>query len=249
MNSFLLLVPAGLIAGIMNAVAGGGSFITFPALVYAGIPPLNANASSTVALFPGSLVASWEYRKFTQPVETVPLFTILVLTFTGGCTGALLLLYTPSAYFSAAVPWLLLTGSITFAFGKQVGILLRRKVKIGTITILVAQFLLGVYGGYFGGAVGIMMMAVWSIFGMSDVKVLNANKNLMVVTANAIAVIVFSAAGIVEWRETFIMMLATITGGYLGAHYSKSMNPVLLKRVIICLNFIITLLFFIKYWL
>lgn len=194
MDVFVLLFFAGLLAGAMNAVAGGGSFITFPALMYAGVPPITANASSTVALFPGSMAGAWEYRSYIKPFPGVAMGAMVALTFLGGCVGALLLLYTPSASFTIMVPWLLLIGTLAFAFGKRAGEFVRKKIRIGSVVVLVSQFILGIYGGYFGGAVGIMMMAVWSIFGMNDIKIVNANKNLLVGVANSIAVCLFIIA-------------------------------------------------------
>jgi len=213
MESFILLFVIGLLAGALNAAAGGGSFITFPAFVYAGVPPIAANASSTVALFPGSLASAWKFKEFIRPFPGVPMPGMIALTLLGGGTGALLLLYTSSASFNLIVPWLLLLGSVAFAFGKQAGNWLRQRVHIGPVLVLSGQFLLGIYGGYFGGAVGIMMMAVWALFGLSDIFVINANKTLYVGIANAVAVILFILAGKVYWPETCVMMIATILGG------------------------------------
>ncbi|GAB3428079.1 sulfite exporter TauE/SafE family protein [Niabella aquatica] len=249
LGGLTLLFFAGLLAGAMNAVAGGGSFITFPALLYVGVPPVTANASSTVALFPGSMAGAWEYRKYLQPFPGVSIVAMIICTFLGGCTGALLLLYTPSASFSQLVPWLLLTGTLSFAFGKRAGTWLGQRIRIGSTLVLASQFLLGIYGGYFGGAVGIMMMAVWSLFGMSDIKVVNANKNLFVGIANAIAVMIFIFAGKVAWLETGVMLAATIIGAYIGAHYTKGMNAVKLRQGIVIFNFVITAIFFIKVYL
>ncbi|SHE77015.1 sulfite exporter TauE/SafE family protein [Pedobacter caeni] len=249
MSSLILIFFAGLVAGAMNAAAGGGSFITFPAMLYAGVPAVSANASSTVALFPGSLVSAWEYKEFIKPFPNVSMRLMILLTFAGGCLGALLLLNTSSASFSMLVPWLLLTGALAFAFGKQLGNQLRKKIHIGSGIVLSGQFLLGIYGGYFGGAVGIMMMAVWSLFGLSDIKVINANKTLFVSIANAIAVTLFIIAGKVAWPETSVMLVATILGGYFGAKYTKKMDPVKLRRGIVIFNFLITAVFFIKVYL
>ncbi len=176
MAYFILLLFVGFVAGAMNAAAGGGSFITFPALIYAGVPPIAANASSTVALFPGSLAGAWEFKEYIRPFPGISMSVMVCLTFLGGCAGALLLLHTPSAGFNSIVPWLLLTGTLAFAFGKQLGNYLRSKMRISPGIVLAGQFLLGIYGGYFDGAIGIMMMAVWSLFGLSDIKVINANK-------------------------------------------------------------------------
>lgn len=246
MENYIVLFLIGLIAGALNAAAGGGSFITFPAFIYAGVPPIQANASSTVALFPGSLASAWKFREYIQPFPNISIKAMLILTLLGGCAGGLLLLYTPSAGFNLIVPWLLLLGSLAFAFGKQMGYWLRKKIHIGSGLVLGAQFILGIYGGYFGGAVGIMMMAVWSLFGLSDIKVINANKTLFTGIANAAAVILFISAGKVYWPETCTMMAATILGGYFGAHFTKEIDPVKLRTGIVIFNFVITTVFFIK---
>ncbi len=246
MEHWELLVAAGLLAGAMNAVAGGGSFITFPALLYAGVPPIAANASSTVALFPASLSSAWAYRDYIHKFPNVSLWVLLAVTFLGGGLGALLLLVTPAAEFSVMVPWLLLVGSTAFAFGKDVGAYLRRQFSIGPSLMVISQFLLGIYGGYFGGAVGIMMMAVWGMLGFSDIRAVNANKNLFVGVANGIAVALFIYAGKVAWLATGILFGGTIAGGYLGARYSKHMDPKRLRLAIVILNFVVTGLFFVK---
>ncbi len=244
--SFVLLFFTGLIAGAMNAAAGGGSFLTFPALIFAGVPPVAANASSTVALFPGSLSSAWKFREYIQPFPDISMPAMAGLTALGGIIGGGLLLYTPAASFKHIVPWLLLTGSVAFAFGRQAGNWLRQHIQIGACVILAGQLVLGIYGGYFGGAVGIMMMATWALFGLSDIRVINANKTLLVGIANVMAVVLFIVAGKVYWLQTGIMMAATIPGGYLGAHYAKKADPVKLRRAIVLFNFAITIAFFIK---
>lgn len=249
MDTLLLLFLVGLLAGSMNAAAGGGSFITFPALVYAGVPPISANASSTAALFPASLASAWEFREYIKPFPKVTLWLLAVLTLLGGAAGALLLLYTPASEFKKIVPWLLFTGSLAFAFGRSAGNYLRSRFTIGRGVVLSVQFLLGIYGGYFGGAVGIMMMAVWSLFGLSDIKVVNANKTLFVGIANSVAVVLFVIAGKIAWPETCIMLVATVIGGYFGAKYTKRIDPIKLRMGIVIFNFLITAIFFIKTYL
>lgn len=244
MDNWVLPVAAGLVAGVMNAAAGGGSFVSFPALIYAGVPPISANASSTVALFPGGLASAWELKTYISPFPRVSLRALIAPTFLGGCVGAYLLLHTSPAGFEAIVPWLLLTGTLTFAFGRSLGNLLRRGFTIGPAALVCAQFLLGVYGGYFGGAVGIMMMATWSIFGFTDIRIVNANKTLLVAIANTVAVVLFIVAGKVFWPQTLGMMAAAIVGGLLGAHYVKKIDPIRLRQCIVLLNFVITAIFF-----
>lgn len=231
-------------AGMINSVAGGGSFLTFPALIYAGLPPIAANASSTVALLPGALVSTYGYKAYRQPFPGVSWTMMIILTLLGGFTGAILLLVSSSSVFDKLVPWLLLISSLTFAFGRQAGNLLRKKIIIGPALVLSGQFFLGIYAGYFGGAVGIMMMAVWQIFGLTDIRVINANKTYFVFMSNIIAVAIFVFAKKVVWPQTMVMMVTTVIGGYLGTHYAKKLNPVKLRLAITVFNFIITAVFF-----
>jgi uncharacterized membrane protein YfcA len=180
----------------------------------------------TVALFPARLTSAWKLRQDNGSFAGVSMVWMIVLTFLGGCIGALLLLYTPSKSFSFLVPWLLLTGSLAFAFGKQAGTWLRARIHIRSILVLTGQFLMGIYGGYFGGAPGIMMMAVWTLFGLSDVKMINAGK--------------------IAWLQIGFMLLGTVTGGYLGAHIAGRVDAVKLRRAIVIFNFVITAVFFVK---
>nr|WP_262919957.1 sulfite exporter TauE/SafE family protein [Niabella hibiscisoli] len=192
MDIGILLFLSGILAGAMNAVAGGGSFVSFPVLLSVGISPVTANASNTVALLPGSLAGAWQYREYAGNLQGISLTKMILLTLGGGGVGALLLLYTTASQFTKFIPWLLLVSSLTFAFGKQLGHYIRKTRQISRTTVMTGQFILGIYGGYFGGAVGIMMMAVWNIFGMTDIKQINANKNLLVAAANAVAAVLFS---------------------------------------------------------
>jgi uncharacterized protein len=217
MNSYALIFGAGLLAGTMNALAGGGSFITLPALISAGIPSVQANASSTVGLFPGTAASTWAYRKGLGPVGPVPLKPLLLVTLIGGAVGAFMLLWTPSRIFDFLLPWLLLIATLTLTFDRQLGEWLRRRGHIGPRVVLTGQFALGIYGGYFGGAIGIMMMALWGLLDRRDVKTLNAPRTLLVTAANAMAVIIFIVAQAVRWRETLVLLVAATIGGYCGA--------------------------------
>jgi hypothetical protein len=185
MDSLLLVSTAGLLAGAMNALAGGGSFVSLPALIAAGVPPVQANASSTVALFPGGVASAWAYRDGLGPVGSVELRPLLIATLCGGFAGAVSLLCTSSTAFSFVLPWLLLIASLALAFGRRLGQLLRGRWHIHARAVLAVQFLLGIYGGYFGGAVGIMMIAMWGLLDKRDLKSLNAPRTLLVSAANA----------------------------------------------------------------
>ena len=240
----LFLLGAGLLAGAINAVAGGGTFISMPVLIYAGLPSVPANASSTVALFPGSLASIYAYRQDFKGYEHISLKALIVISITGGCIGALLLIFTPSENFDKIIPWLVLIGAIAFIFGRQISRLLQSRFKINRTMLIIAQFILGIYGGYFGGGAGIMMMAVWGVFGLTDMKLLNANKTLLVGAANSIAVVIFIISGKIWWPQTCIMLIATTIGGYTGAYYVRRLNQNILRGVISFLIILITAFFF-----
>lgn len=246
MDHALLLFGAGLLAGAMNAAAGGGSFVTLPALIFAGVPSVAANASSTVALFPGAAASVWAYRDDFRRFEGVPMPLLLAISLGGGLAGALLLLFTPQATFDGLVPWLLLIGTLAFAFGRQAGEWLRRHLRIGAKTLMAAQLALGVYAGYFGGAVGIMTLAVWSLIGLTDIKAMNAAKTLFVGVTNSVAVICFIVAGLIHWPQTLIMLLGAVAGGYSGARVARRLDPAHLRLGISVFNTLITALFFLK---
>jgi uncharacterized protein len=221
MNPYLLVFGAGLLAGTMNALAGGGSFVTLPALISVGLPSVQANATSTVGLFPGTAASAWAYRDGLAPIGPVSLRPLLLVTVVGGAIGAFLLLWTPSTTFDFLLPWLLLIATLTLAFGRQMGELLRRYWHIGPAALLVIQFILGVYGGYFGGAIGLMMVAVWGLVDNRDLKSLHAPRTLLVTAANTMAVLIFIAAGAIRWKETLVLLAASTIGGYLGALVGK----------------------------
>jgi hypothetical protein len=244
MHVIFIVFLAGLIAGAMNAAAGGGSFVSIPALIYVGLPSVSANMSSTIALYPGSLTSGWAYRRNFQPILNVSMKVMFLATLGGGFGGAILLLLTPSSAFDKIIPWLLLLGSLAFAFGPWIGKWLHKFWRPSTAFLLVAQFLLGIYGGYFGGAVGIMMMAVWSLLGLEDVKAMNAVKVVLVAAANTIAVLCFAFAGSVAWRETLVMLMAAALGGYAGARITLLLSRSQIRFGISMINFAITAIFF-----
>lgn len=238
------LLSAGLLAGAMNAVAGGGSFISFPALILAGLPPVAANASSTVALFPGALTSMWAFRHDLARIGNVPIGAMLAVSMAGGLTGALLLLVTSDTTFRAVVPWLLLLASVAFACGRPAGAALRRTVRIEPGAVLAVQFVLAVYGGYFGGAVGIMMMAAWGLLSAAELKAMNPAKVLLVGAMNAVAVVCFIAAGKVWWPQTLAMLVAAAFGGYAGARLGRRLSGSAIRWGIIGISFAMTAAFF-----
>ncbi|UGQ48576.1 sulfite exporter TauE/SafE family protein [Massilia endophytica] len=246
MDTIILTFSAGTVAGAMNALAGGGSFVSLPALIAAGVPSVQANASSTVALFPGGLASAWAYRDGLGPVGAVSLRPLAAATLFGGLLGALLLMRTSSAVFGYLLPWLLLIASLALAFGKRLREALRARCHIHANAVLAVQFALGVYGGYFGGAVGIMMIAIWGLIDSRDLKALNAQRTLLVSAANTVAVLVFIAAGAVHWPETLGTLAGAIAGGYFGAHIGRRASAAAVRRITLCATFGITLAFFVK---
>jgi hypothetical protein len=243
-NSYPLIVGAGLLAGTMNALAGGGTFVTLPALISAGLPSVQANASSTVGLFPGTAASTWAYREGWGSVGQVALRPLLLVTLTGGAIGAFMLLLTPSRIFDFLLPWLLLIATLTLTFGPRLGEWLRRGRHIAPPVVLAAQFALGIYGGYFGGAVGIMMMALWGLLDSRDIKSLNAPRTLLVTAANAMAVLIFIGAHAVRWRETLVLLVAATIGGYYGAVIGKRIPSAVIRAGTLLTAFCITVAFF-----
>lgn len=244
--NFVLLAAAGFVAGVMNAVAGGGTFITFPTLVFIGVPSVVANASNSVALFPASFASAWAYRKNFQNFDGVSFKAMSAASLVGGVGGALLLISTPEQTFDALVPWLLLAATLIFAFGPKLVPRLRIWFSIGPDALLAIQFCVGVYGGYFGGAMGIVMLAVYSLFGLTDLNAMNATKTLMAGLINAIALVVFVGAGEIVWPETVTILLAAVLGGYFGARKARGMNPKHLRAGIIAISVVVTVVFFIR---
>ena len=244
MQNFALLFFAALGAGVMNGVAGGGSFLTFPALVFTGVPGVIANASSTVALFPGTCASAWAYRTDFQSVEKISFRARLLASVSGGLVGALLLLFTPAQAFDRVVPWLLLVASVLFYLGPRLAAVVQEKFKVGPRPVLTMQFLIAIYGGYFGGAVGLMMLAMWSLFGLGEIKAMSAVRVLLVSAMNGIAVICFILAGTVWWPQTLLMLVAAVIGGYAGARVARRLNPDHLRTIITVLNVLVTIAFF-----
>jgi uncharacterized protein len=245
MHTIALLAAAGLLAGAMNAIAGGGSFVGFPAMIAAGLPPVIANASNTVALFPGTVASTFAYRRDFAHIEDLRLGVMLPVSAAGGLLGAVLLLATPARLFDAVIPFLLLLATLTFAFGARAGLALRRVARVGPGSLPVIQFLVAIYGGYFGGAVGLMMMAVWCLLTASaDLKAMAPARVLLVSATNGAAVLWFVVAGAVRWPETLAMMGASIVGGYLGALVGRWLPAGVVRGFVVVLSAAVTAAFF-----
>src|SRR5271156_5431841 len=228
----LLLFFAALIAGLLNAVAGGGSFISFPALLFTGMAPIAANATNTAALFPGTVASTVAYRNAFTP-EARRLLPLLLLTgVVGGFLGARILLSTPQSTFLRLIPWLLLAATLLFLAGPRISAWVRRRAVAGktsrplTIAGFFLELLIAIYIGYFGAGVGILVLSLLALLGMEDIHAMNGVKVLLVSVVNGVAMITFILAKTIFWPQALLMIAGSLIGGYAGAHYAQKKNPV-----------------------
>ena len=242
----LILLTAAFLAGAMNAVAGGGSFLTLPALIYAGVPPVAANATGTVALLPGYASGVYGYRQDLTPVGNLSLPLLSVVSLAGGLAGAGLLLVTPDSVFRGIVPWLLLLATGLFAVGNMLAQRLRSLGLHGNGALLGTLFAVSVYGGYFNGGLGILLLAQLSLFGMTDLNAMNGLKNLFSAVLTAIAVVAYAAGGAVEWPKALLMTVAAVAGGYVGARVGRKIPKPVLRAGIITVGLVMSAVFFLK---
>lgn len=249
----LLIGVAAFAAGAMNSVAGGGTFFSFPALLAVGVPPVMANASNSVSLWPASFtgVAAYRreiarYRKMLPPLTAV--------AFVGGAAGGMLLLATHDNTFSKLIPWLLLLATVLFAFSAQVSRLVARVLpprgadphaRMGAGGLLF-QFIVSVYGGFFGAGMGILMIASLAIQGHTDLQEMNALKNWLSAVIYTVAVVTFIVAGAVSWPHTLIMIVTAALGGYWGAAMARKIPALWLRRFIILVGAVLSAYYFHK---
>jgi len=244
-----LLFDAALAAGVINSVAGGGSFFTFPALVMTGMPSILANATSTVAVWPGTVASVGAYRKdILRERRLVP--GLVAVSAIGGLLGAVVLLRTPQPVFDRILPWLLLSATLIFVFGAKVTAWIRGRphgdgtpAKIGVLGWSI-QLLIASYAGYFGGGAGLLMLAMLSLVGMSEIHAMNGVKTLLGSTANLIAIFAFIWAGKVIWPQALVMAGGSMVGGYGGAYFARKVNPKLIRSLVIFVGAAMTAYFF-----
>ena len=250
----LLIVLGGFAAGAVNAMAGGGTFFSFPALLAAGLPPVVANASNSVALWPASLSGAWAYRRELARYRRY-LLPMGLASFMGGAAGGLRLLQAGDARFAALIPWLLAFATGLFAFSPQLSSALRRlrpqaqartggDLGAGAPGGWLVQLLVSVYGGFFGAGMGILMMASLAIGGHEDVQHINALKNILSAVVYSVTVVTFMAAGAVSWPQTGVMLLAASLGGYWGARMARSIRGPWMRRLVIAVGSGLTAYYF-----
>jgi uncharacterized membrane protein YfcA len=257
----VFLFGVAFLAGALNAVAGGGSFLTLPSLIYAGIAPVAANATSTFALWPGSVASALAYRREVL-ASRARILALGLVSVVGGLLGALLLVRTSDASFMRLLPWLMLLAALTFTFGNAVTARLRqrggasgahrggsggppersrRRVPVWAFPL---QLVIAVYGGYFGGGIGIMMLASLAIAGMGDIHEMNGVKTVLAVAINGVAMAEFVLNGAVAWLPGFLMMAGGIAGGYAGASFARRLPARAVRVFVIVVAWTMTAYFF-----
>ena len=241
MTSWIILALAAVWAGAQNALAGGGSFITLPALMLTGMDARAANITSTLALFPSQIVMGLTGRKQAESPPGVSFTALFVISLIGGALGALILLATPPTFFARLVPWLVLFATAMFAWGS----FFRKAPPPGTASIppraeMAIQFLIAIYGGYFGGGIGFLMMASLTLAGLA-VRAAGATKNVLagVMNASAVAMLVFSHD--VHWQQVLVVAVASSIGGYAGARMLNTVNEKALRVFVVGIGVLLTI--------
>lgn len=245
---FALVALAGFCAGFINALAGGGSFLTLPALIAAGIPPVDANASSTVGLFPAQIVTAYTARESLTEVSRdrrINVLALSLISLVGGFIGGLLLLVTSQQTFGLIVPWLLLFATVAFAVGLMPGAM-RGNPWLDRRAVFAVQGLVSIYGGYFGGGIGILMLATLTLYGLTDIYLMNGLKILLAALMNAAAVATFVLTGLVHWPQTLVMTIAACAGGVLALRLTRHIRPTHIRLFVILIGVILTVYFFVK---
>jgi uncharacterized membrane protein YfcA len=257
MNLFqgILLFLSAVIAGAINSIAGGGSFIAFPALIFTGVPPINSNAMCSVALFPGSMASIGGYR--LELIEERKILPLMILTsIIGGIAGAVIMLKTPPNTFMELVPYLLLLANLLFIFGAKITTAFRNRKSVNKTNrsrliggTIILQLFIALYGGFFGAGMGIMMLAALALLGMNNIHKMNAFKVVLGSCINGIAAIIFISAGVILWLQTCVMIVGAIMGGFWGAYYARKYDPGKVRKIVIFIGSVMTLYFFAKVYL
>lgn len=229
-------------AGVLNAIAGGGSFLTFPALVFAGVPPVAANATSAIAVSPGYLGSTLGFRPELRSLSATLLWRETGIAALGGLLGAGLLLVTPAKVFAGIVPWLLLLATVLFALGPRIA---RLSGGAGHPRWRLPGLLgVSIYGGYFNGGLGILLMALYTLSGESRLNTVNALKNLNSFVLSLLSVVAFAAAGAIVWPQAVWMMLWATAGGWAGAHLAKRLPVKWVRWLVIATGVVMSVVFF-----
>lgn len=264
MLTHVFLFAVAMLGGALNAVAGGGSFFTLPALIYSGVGAVAANATSTAAMWPASLASAVAYRREISAVRQWLVY-LGGISLVGGLLGGMLLVRTSDSHFLVLLPWLLLAAVATFTFGGMLTQALRRKAGAPAATmfvphaagapgatvrpplwILVLQLVISIYGGYFGGGMGIMMLAALSVAGLTDIHEMNGLKTLLAVAINGVALVAFIADGAIAWGPGVVMVAGGIVGGYAGARLARMGGVATVRAFVMVVGWLMTIYFFLR---
>ena len=240
-----LVFLAGLWAGLQNALAGGGSFVTLPTLILSGMSPLAANITSTVALFPAQVSSGLAGRSLVTGAGKLPFKALFIISVIGGALGGLLLLNTPASVFSQLVPWLVLFATTMFAWGSFGPKKAESSAHLGPMGAGIAQFLIAVYGGYFGGGIGFLMMAALTMAGLPT-RNAGATKNALAGVMNASAVLLFITSPLLHWQQAIVLSVGATLGGLAGAWALHRVNERILRIVVVCIGLCLTVGLFVK---
>ncbi len=251
----MLLFSAGLLGGVLNSVAGGGSFITFPALLAVGVTPLSANATNTFASCAGYLSGTYAFKEeLAAHKKTLPL--IILVSLLGGILGAWLLIHTPESKFREAIPWLLLFATLLFIAGEKINTSLTRLTarrrhakRLGVVLLLLLLLSICIYGGFFNAGLGIITLSYLALAGYTNINAMNGLKLLISTAVSLIAIAIFIHDGMIAWTQGLAVMMGTLLGGYIAAHVSKNLSPQHLRIFVILISCGMTLYFFADtYW-
>lgn len=243
MMDWIILIIAAFSAGVLNTIAGGGTFITFPALVFVGLPPVIANATSAIAVLPGYLSGTLGFAKELKEFDRKQLIRLTVITFVGGLIGAGLLMVSSNAAFSALVPFLLLAATMIFLFADRIRSLAASQSKGIAPYGALGLILVCIYGGYFNGGLGIVLLALFSLWGMRDIHQMNGLKNGLSFALSLISVAAFAVGGLIAWPQAGVMMIAATIGGYVGAPLARALSKKMVNAVVILVGFTMTAIF------
>ena len=246
---WIILIAAAFAAGVLNTIAAGGTFLTFPALVFAGLPPVAANATSAVAVLPGYLSGTIGFARELRTIKRALILRLTFWTLIGGLVGAGLLMVSSNAAFSAIVPFLLLAATLIFVFAAPLRTWASNNARTVTPYGAIGLIIVSVYGGYFNGGLGIVLLALFSMWGMSNIHQINGLKNWLSFALSAISVLAFALGGFVHWPEAIVMAIAATIGGYAGAPIAKALPSSAVRLIVIAVGFGMSAIFFARQFL
>jgi uncharacterized membrane protein YfcA len=244
-HTIIMIAAAGLFAGVQNALAGGGSFITFPALLLAGLNPLAANMTSTIAMFPSQTTTAYAGRKLAGDVGTLRFRDLFIISIIGGIAGALLLLHTPASFFARLVPWLVLFATSVFAWGSFRRKPLHAASSVPRWALVLVQTCISIYGGYFGGGIGFLMLAALTIAGQ-QVRVATATKNVLAMAMNAAATLIFATSDLISWPAALALCAGGIAGGVCGGWLVHRLPEKIMRGFVVLVGAALTVWMFVR---